>query len=386
MFNKFSKHKRTIAIAIAVIVLLSIVIPLVFPLFTSAATLQDDLKKQQNTQKNLQEQINKAIEEKNSVTAAKKVIDQELSALEGEIDVINEQVSVMDSQIVQMQEELEQAQKTVDTQKDTYKKRIKAIYEDESFSYLDVIFEAKNINDFFYLYATMQEILEYDRTLLSKMEEAKTTIEVNKAQIEEKKAEAAESRKSLVSKQGAASDRRKQQQKLMDDLDSDQAKYEKELKAAKAAEAALKQQIAGQLSNSASSQYTGGKFAWPAPGYYTITSPYDMRTHPTLGVYKQHTGVDIGAPSGASITAAADGVVITAGWNNAYGNMVVVDHGGGYSTLYGHASKLLVTKGQRVTRGQSIAKVGSTGFSTGPHLHFEVLINGAHTNPMSYLK
>ena len=116
-----------------------------------------------------------------------------------------------------------------------------------------------------------------------------------------------------------------------------------------------------------------------------ITSPYGTRTHPVTGRVKRHAGVDIGAGYGTNIYAANSGTVLVAGWNSGgYGNYVVIDHGGGITTLYGHCSSLCVSKGQTVTKGQVIAKVGSTGMSTGPHLHFEVLKNGSTTNPMSY--
>ena len=116
-----------------------------------------------------------------------------------------------------------------------------------------------------------------------------------------------------------------------------------------------------------------------------VTSYFGYRTHPVTGVYKLHTGVDIGAPMGANFIAANDGVVVKAGYNIAYGNMVIVDHGGGVSTLYAHGSEILVEVGQEVTTGTSILKVGSTGYSTGPHAHFEVRINGEYIDPLEYI-
>ena len=133
------------------------------------------------------------------------------------------------------------------------------------------------------------------------------------------------------------------------------------------------------------SQYVGGTFAWPAPGYYTITSPYGMRNHPVIHVYTNHSGMDIGAPMGSYAIAANDGVVTTATYSNSYGNMVIINHGGGITTLYGHASQLLVQVGDVVKRGDPILKVGSTGWSTGPHLHFEIRVNGKTIDPYPYV-
>ena len=131
-------------------------------------------------------------------------------------------------------------------------------------------------------------------------------------------------------------------------------------------------------------KYTGGKFAWPTPSCSTITSPFGSRMHPIQKRVITHRGIDIGASYGAAILAAADGRVTNAGWNGSYGKYIVIDHGSGYKTLYAHCSVLLVSAGQNVSRGQTIANVGSTGNSTGPHLHFEVLINGSQVNPMGY--
>ena len=138
--------------------------------------------------------------------------------------------------------------------------------------------------------------------------------------------------------------------------------------------------------SSSGTKYTGGVMVWPAPQYTRISSEFGGRTHPVSGEYKYHSGMDLAAPGGSPILAAASGKVIIAGnTGNGYGNYVVIDHGGGITTLYGHCSKLLVKKGQSVSRGQQIAKVGSTGLSTGNHLHFEVRVKGACVNPRKYI-
>ena len=152
------------------------------------------------------------------------------------------------------------------------------------------------------------------------------------------------------------------------------------------AEEAAARAEAIRRSSGGPANYVGGEMGWPCPGYTTITSPYGNRTHPTLGVYKLHTGTDIGAPSGAKIVAMNDGTVVTAAYNSAYGNHVIINHGGGIQTLYAHASSLAVSAGQSVTRGQTIAYVGSTGYSTGAHLHFEIIKNGGTVDPMSYFR
>ena len=133
-------------------------------------------------------------------------------------------------------------------------------------------------------------------------------------------------------------------------------------------------------------KYTGGKFAWPVPSTQRITSQYGYRNHPVYKTKKFHSGIDIGAAYGVDIVAAADGVVTLATTNGGYGKCVIINHGSGITTLYGHNSTMLVESGQRVTKGQIIAKAGSTGVSTGPHLHFEVRINGSTVDPLQYYR
>ena len=147
----------------------------------------------------------------------------------------------------------------------------------------------------------------------------------------------------------------------------------------------INKQILALAQQGIDTAYIGGELAWPVPGYTRITSKYAMRVHPITGQYKLHTGVDIGAPEGANFVAANDGIVTKAEYNTAYGNMVIIDHGGGISTLYAHGSETLVQVGQTVKRGDSVLKVGSTGYSTGPHAHFEVRINGVTTDPLPYI-
>ena len=211
------------------------------------------------------------------------------------------------------------------------------------------------------------------------MKELKAEIEAEKEQIEAKK-EVVDGKKyeldAEVDKMNTALG------EINGNLESLRAAYDE----AERQEAALKRQLQAELNGSkTSASFNGGTFAWPTPGYGTITSQYGGRMHPTLKVYKVHTGMDIGAPMGATVVAGADGTVVKAEYNVAYGNYVVINHGNGYSTLYAHNSVLNVNKGDFVVRGQTIAKVGSTGYSTGNHLHFSVRLNGSYVSPWDYL-
>ncbi|MCL2740305.1 MAG: peptidoglycan DD-metalloendopeptidase family protein, partial [Oscillospiraceae bacterium] len=300
---------------------------------------------------------------------------------------INGVISELASQIKDKEKEITTAQKLIEEKQAKFKQRVRVQYEEGSVGYIKSFFEAESMNDLLYRYAIVQEVLIHDKDLIDQMERAKRAIEEAKAAIEDNKVQTEGQKKQLDDKKRLETSKQQEQQKIINDLQKDQDAWQKQLDAAQAAEAALKRQIAANASNSNSSTYTGGKFDWPVPSSYRITSEFSAaRTHPVLGVVRRHDGIDIGAPSGSNIVAAGDGTVLFAGWNGGYGNCVIIDHGGGYTTLYGHASSLLVSSGAKVSRGQVIAKVGSTGVSTGPHLHFEVCINGVAKEPTQFLK
>ena len=170
-------------------------------------------------------------------------------------------------------------------------------------------------------------------------------------------------------------------------LTKDDLEYHKQIEEYRNQIAALEARIKLlAAANASGTPYVGGDFVWPVPGYNGITSKFGMRTHPITGVYKLHTGVDIGAPTGANFVASNKGIVIAAEYNTAYGNFVMIDHGGGIQTLYAHGSQIVTSVGQEVNAGDVVLKVGSTGYATGPHAHFEVRINGTPVEPLTYLQ
>lgn len=335
-------------------------------------------------QKNeLKDKINDSKEKKNAAEIDKKAIDKEVSALQGQIDTLNSQINVSNELIAKKTAEYNEAKAKSEEQTVAYQDRVKIMVEKGAATYLEVLLNSKSITDFLNRLDVMKQVAEYDSNLLDNLktiegeiEEIKVALEEENKTLTDAKAELASQKKVLDAKQ-AESDR------YLKALEKDIEKYEKEFAAAEAAEAAARRSAAGLASNS---KFVGGQFAWPSDSSWTITSYYGGRMHPTLKVYKTHTGMDIGAAYGTNVLAANDGKVIVAQWNNAYGNYVVIDHGGGYTTLYAHNSKLNVSVGQSVTRGQVIAKVGSTGFSTGPHLHFEIMINGSTVDPLPYVQ
>jgi murein DD-endopeptidase MepM/ murein hydrolase activator NlpD len=244
---------------------------------------------------------------------------------------------------------------------------------------------ATDLKDFLTRYDLLNMIVEQDIALIESINQQKKTLELNKSELEVQKNELLYAQDSEKSKREELSDQKQDKKKILTSVQQEKAQYEKALKELEQTSKELETLIRRIQAGTSGEQQGTGVFTWPAPGYSTITSPYGMRYHPILKYNKKHTGVDIGAPSGANIVAADSGTVIQTGWMGGYGQVVVIDHGGGISTLYAHMSTIIAANGASVTKGETIGKVGSTGWSTGPHLHFEVRINGVDTNPMSYI-
>lgn len=370
---------------IALVAFLAVSLFTIVPFRADAASAQERLNKARQQQQEINKKLNDTQSKKKQEQQKKSQIDADVAAIQKEIDALDAQIEQINDRIDEKTEELAVAHEMSSKQFESYKNRVKLIVEKGSITYLEVLLNANSLEDFFVRMDVVEKIASYDNQLLTELKENEQLVEALKIEIENERSavmsimeDSLEKKRVLASKQAAS-------KKMLDELALAEKTLTKELKEAKEAEEQAHNEIYNIVSGD-NSRYTGGKFLWPTTNSYVITSPYSMRVHPTLGVYKQHTGIDIGASYGTNVLAAAAGTVIIAGWNNAYGNYVVINHGGGVTTLYGHNSKLTVSKGQKVTRGQTIAKVGSTGYSTGPHIHFEVQVNGKPVNPMSYLK
>ena len=346
----------------------------------------------QTQQQQLQEQIEQANEEltntqsqlsENLQEVAK--LDEKISTSEAELQKLNEQVETLKASMKQIEDELNEVTEKYEKQKKVFEKRVVALYETGEIDYLDILLNSNSVSEFVSSYYVIAEITEADNELLNDIAEKKDTIALSKEKLENEKEELA----SLVETQQRTSKilqntktiRESYISKLSDEEKEKQAQIDEMTKQYEE----VNRQILELAQQGLDTQYIGGELAWPVPGYTKITSKYGMRVHPITGQYKLHTGVDIGAPTGANFIAANDGIVVKAEYNTAYGRMVIIDHGGGISTLYAHGSEFLVEVGQTVKRGDAVLKVGSSGYSTGPHAHFEVRINGVVTDPMPYI-
>lgn len=370
---------------VALVAFIGVSLLTVFPFGVRAESAQQRLNKAQQQQSELSKKLNANKAKKKAEQSNKDLLDSQIAEIQAEIDSLDAQVEEINDRIEQKDAELAAAHELSSKQYESYKDRVKLIVEKGSITYIEVLAKAHSLEDFFIRMDVMEQIADYDNTLLTELKENEQIIEAIKIEIENERAQVMSIMEQSLAKKRQLAQKQAASQKILNDLAQTEKEITQELKKAKEAENAARNEIARLVSGDGS-RYVGGKFLWPSTNSYRITSPYSMRVHPTLGVYKQHTGIDIGASYGTNVLAAADGTVIIAGWNNAYGNYVVINHGGGVTTLYGHNSSLTVSKGQKVSRGQVIAKVGSTGYSTGPHIHFEVQVNGSPVNPMSYLQ
>ena len=303
-------------------------------------------------------------------TKAYKDVKKELDATEARIDENEDKLKVLNKDFA--------------VKRDQLAKRVRDIYINGQINYLDVLFGAKDFQDFFTRMDLLKRVIQQDYDLVQVVFAEKTAIETSQKELEKDKA----AKEKLVA---SAADRKKEAEKkqaakqaIIDKMETDRATQERIINENLAASKEVEQMIRNSRYQPASPALSGGgALNWPLGG--PITSPFGWRVHPITGASRFHSGIDIGGDYGDTIHAAGAGIVSYAGWISGYGYAVIIDHGGGISTLYGHNQALLVSEGQSVSQGQAIAECGSTGNSTGPHCHFEVRVDGEPVDPMGYL-
>ncbi len=332
----------------------------------------DSINKQQSEEKN---KLKSAVSEKNDLLNAQKQENAELKRLKQE----NER---LDAEIESIKSDIDSIIEKYNDQEELLKTRIRAVYKRSNEGYLSTLIQSKNVSEFFTKLKYISLISKKDKQLVEEIKAAKTDIEYKKRMKEalllEKQKQAESKTNKVNSLQASRANVDEQIREINSKLEKLNEQEDELIK--KSAE------LASQIrSLQSKAKYIGGVMRWPCPSSQQISSYYGMRLHPILKTNKMHTGIDINASYGVSIIAANKGTVIVAGWQSGYGNTVIIDHGGGITTLYAHCSKLSVSVGQKVNAGAVIAKVGSTGLSTGPHLHFEVRKNGATQNPIAYV-
>ena len=394
---------------------------IIFSLLTSSLITSgksiSDLKEEQEKINEQKEETDNHLQEvnelKENAQTERDILDIELVEATHELELVQNELKETTELLNQTILELEEAARQREKHYSIFRERFAAMYENGNTGYLDVILNSDNFSDLLKRIEYINFIMDYDNNLVNDLIEIERTIEEKALQIEKKKAEVEvllaqqeektlaleaklEEKRLLIEKLEADANSYQQQ---IDELEASDKEIQKLIEEAEAEEQRKREEAARQAAAAAASgrssatyyddssfTYTGGQLAWPVPGRGRISSSFGNRRNPISGRSEYHTGIDIPAPTGTDIIAVEDGVVLSAGWQNGYGYTVVISHGSGLSSMYAHNSKLVVSAGQSVVRGQVIAKAGSTGYSTGPHLHFEIRLNGKHVNPVNYIK
>ena len=364
------------------------------------AALEKALEDAKQTINELKESKGDVQEKVNDLNTQLMNISSQITALENQLAQKNQELTEKKDQIEDTKSQLEDAKKQEEQQYADMKVRIQFMYENAQESYFEALFSSESFSDFLNSAEYIIQIQEYDRKKLNEyqdtvdyIENVEKQFEEDYATLEEIKKEVEQEKASVEQEKASVAALMKQRETELagiegniDSAQSDADFYAAEIKAQEEIIAEIKRieaekAAAGKQDN----PYTGGVFTWPCPSSTRVTSDYGTRVSPMGGASSNHKGIDIGASGGAAIVAAADGTVTTAAYSSAAGNYVMIDHGGGLYTVYMHASALLVSPGQTVSAGQTIAQVGSTGISTGNHLHFGVSLNGSYVSPWSYL-
>ena len=342
------------------------------------------------------EALKKELEKsKDDLTAYVAQLDSELSGIQEKIAQYNTLIAEKEEEIEVTTEELNEAIKQQEDQYEAMKKRIRFMYEKGDTFYLELLFTSNSFSDMTNKADYIEALSRYDKDKLDEYVATKEMVQLCKEQLEADKevldeAKAAEEEEE-ASVNSLLQEKNDKLYAVNGDISAKEAaikEYEAQIAQENEEIAALEKAVAeekARLEAENARVYNGGMFAWPCPSYKRISDEFGNRMHPTLGIEKFHNGLDMAAPGGSAILAAYDGDVVAAAYSSSMGNYIMIDHGSGLYTIYMHCSALYVSKGQSVTKGQNIAAVGSTGRSTGNHLHFGVRLNGNYVNPWNYL-
>ena len=356
---------------------------------SSIQSIESKLEQIEQQQKEYEQKLDELSAAETSALEKKSYFDKQVQLTQDKINSTQELISQYDALINEKISEIDGKESEIDVKFDEFLERFALNYEDGFVNYLVLIFDSESFTDFLMNTERTADILEYDRTLMNNLENEKSDLEAKKKELEEARTAQQEAKKSLEETKSGLQTQLSQQEGYIASLESDTAKYESLLKEAQAADAALNAELEAALAAAANDEYVQysvdqGQLIWPvSTSYSTVSSAFGWRT--LFGSSDFHYGIDIPAPYGSNVYASQSGTVTHAQSHYSYGNFIVINHGGGYSTLYAHNSSICVSVGQTVKRGDVIAYVGATGIATGSHCHFEVRKNGAVQNPMSYL-
>lgn len=401
--------RGAVLILAAALGILPVAAPEISPVTALAATKKDvdDAKGKISSLEEEKKKAEAAIQEleglKSNTETYVRQLDSQVDSLGQEVSRLEGDIAGKTQSIGETTEKLKEAEVTEQEQYESMKLRIKYMYENGDSSYLNLLLESRSVSELLNRAEYVSKISEYDREMLDQYVATKEGIAADKQKLEEEKEELEDLKSQTEAKQNAVelllNEKSQELERVNAQIGEKTAEaeaYEKDIKAQEDAIRRIEEELRRQEEEARKAAEAAGKtyntvslgninFIWPCPSSSRITSAFGSRTSPTEGASTNHKGIDIGASTGSNILAAADGTVSIATYSYSAGNYIMLNHGGGVTTVYMHCSSLLVSPGETVKKGQVIAKVGSTGYSTGPHLHFGIRYNGSYVNPSSYV-
>lgn len=378
--------KNCVKKATAIFILSAFTVTCTVPAFADEVSNLQQQQQQINSEKaGVQSQIKEFKREKTERVKQLNELNAQMNNVQQTLDNINAEIAATEEQIAYTEMEISNKQRDYDGRMAIFNLRLKEMYQYGDVNFLEVLMQSSSLSDFLTRFEYLKYIANNDKKLLDEVTAMKTSLEEQKKSLDGMKVSLEANKKSQMEKSAELATASQAQQQLVNEINSDLNAQFEILEDLEAESNAIASQIKAIQAKNSGTTSAPGTYLWPCPSSKTITSNYGYRIHPIQGTRKLHTGMDIGAKTGADVIASAGGTVIMSQYYGGYGNCIIIDHGGGVSTLYAHMSRLIAKNGDTVAAGEPIGKVGSTGNSTGPHLHFEVRINGETKDPKKYV-
>ena len=390
--------RRVLFGGLAAVLALLLLLPMVTMILGGAGAVTqseiDALKAEQAAsqarQDELEEQLADVEADQAEAQQRRQLLQAQLDAINNEIENIDKQIAYYDAEIAQKEEEQAEAEANEEAQYELFCQRVRAMEEEGTVSYWSILFNSESFSELLDRLADIDAVMDYDNQVMDELIAIREEIIALRTQLETSRAEEQAARDQQAAKQAEQQAKVAEAQKLLDQINADVAEVNRQLDAESEAAAEIQAEIAQKQKQLEEQRRQNNitidsetSYLWPLPGYYRLSSLFGYRIHPITGEAHSHTGIDIPAPGNTPILACKSGQVVTSAYHYSYGNYVVIDHGNGNSTLYAHMSSRAVSEGDMVTQGQTIGYVGTTGSSTGNHLHLEVRDNYTWVDPES---